>query len=51
MSEVIPCEGHSQNIGQSPSLGIAMVTPPLLSMAKENCRKLEMTFFTHKEGN
>jgi hypothetical protein len=28
MNEIIPCEGHSQNIKQSPSLGIVVATLP-----------------------
>jgi hypothetical protein len=49
MSEVIPCEGHSQNIRQSPSLGIVLVTLPLFPMAKQNCSKSGMTTFTQRE--
>jgi hypothetical protein len=51
MNEVIPCEGHSQNTRQSPSLRIAMATLPLFPMAKQNCPKSRMIVFTQKEGN
>jgi len=49
MNEVIPCEGHSQNTKQSPSIGIAVATPPLLPMVKENCPKSWMTIFTQRK--
>ncbi len=39
MNEVIPCEGHSRNTKQSPSLGITMATLPVFPMAKQKCPK------------
>ncbi len=49
MSEVIPCESHSQNTRQSPSLGIVLVTLPLFPMAKQNWPKSRMTTFTQRK--
>jgi hypothetical protein len=43
MSEVIPCEGHSQ------ILGIVLVTLPLFPREKQNCSKSGMTTFTQRE--
>jgi hypothetical protein len=49
MSEVIPCEGHSQNTKQSPSLGVTVATLPLLPIGKLNCPESGMTIFIEKE--